>query len=84
MGNAARDFFDENGYYLARSVYSPQEIGRLREEFDRIVHQVTEAGEPGTGPNTTEDNGIISTFNVHKYSAYWLTHGRARPEVQRD
>ena len=75
MRNAARDFFDENGYYLARGVYSPREIGRLREEFDRIVHQVTEGGEPGTGPNATEDNGIISTFNVHKYSAYWLTHG---------
>ena len=75
MGNAVRDFFAENGYYLARGVYSPREIGLLREEFDRIVHQVTEASEPGTGPNAKEDNGIISTFNVQKYSAYWLTHG---------
>ena len=75
MGNDASGFFDENGYYLARGVYSPGEIGRLREEFDRVVHQVTESGRPGEGPNATEDNGIISTFNVQKYSAYWLTHG---------
>ena len=44
MGDDARGFFDENGYYLARGVYSPGEIGRLREEFDRVVHQVTESG----------------------------------------
>ena len=75
MGDDARRFFDENGYYLARGVYSPGEIGRLRGEFDRVVHQVAESGRPGEGPNATEDNGIISTFNVQKYSAYWLTHG---------
>ena len=75
MGNDVRGFFDENGYYLARGVYSPREIGRLREEFDRVVHQVAESSGPGAGPNATEDNGIISTYNVQKYSAYWLTHG---------
>ena len=75
MGDDARGFFKENGYYLARGVYSPREICLLREEFDRIVHQVTESGGPGAGPNAAEDNGIVSTYNVQKYSAYWLTHG---------
>lgn len=75
MKSQARKFFDENGYYLARGVYSAQEIGRLEEEFDRIVRQVGQSGAPYSGPNAAEDNGIISTTNVQKYSALWLTQG---------
>ena len=40
LKDAARTFFDENGYYLARGVYSPQQIDRLEAEFDRVVRQV--------------------------------------------
>ena len=75
MKSKARKFFDENGYYLARGVYSAQEIGRLEEEFDRIVRQIRQSAVPYSGPNAAEDNGIISTTNVQKYSALWLTQG---------
>ena len=39
------------------------------------MHQVAESGGPGAGPNAAEDNGIVSTYNVQKYSAFWLTRG---------
>ena len=75
MKSKARECFDENGYYLARGVFSAQQIGPLEEEFDRIVGQVSQSGAPYSGPNAAEDNGIISTTNVQKYSALWLTQG---------
>lgn len=75
MKSEARKFFDENGYYLARGVYSAQEIGRLEVEFDRVVQQISQSAGPYTGPNATLDNGIISTTNVQKYSSLWLTQG---------
>ena len=33
-------FFDENGYYLAKGVFSADEINSLENEFDRIVRQL--------------------------------------------
>ena len=71
----ARKFYDENGYYLARGVFSAREIGCLEEEFDRIVEQVERSAAPHAGPNAAADNGIISTTNIQKYSALWLTRG---------
>ena len=35
--NEMRTFFEDNGYYLAKGVFSPGEVGRLEDEFDRIV-----------------------------------------------
>lgn len=75
MNCDARRFFDENGYYHARGVYSSQEIEQLEDEFDRIVDQLIQCATPCSGPNAGEDNGIISTTNVQKYSAVWLTQG---------
>jgi phytanoyl-CoA hydroxylase len=75
LTNPARQFFDDNGYYLERNVYSEREILRLEEEFDRIVDQVKSSASPYSGPNAAEHNGIISTTNVHKYSAVWLIQG---------
>jgi phytanoyl-CoA hydroxylase len=72
-------FFDEQGYYVARGVYSPEEVARLEAEFDRVIQQITAGGPSITGPNSGEDNGIISTVNVQQYSAYWLTHGLLHP-----
>lgn len=68
-------FFDENGYYLARSVYSAHEVAGLESEFDRVVRQLTESDTAISGPNANDDNGIISTINVQQYSAYWMIHG---------
>ena len=70
-----RKFFDENGFYVAKGVYSAQEVAPLEAEFDRVVRQLTESGKAFAGPNSSEDNGIVSTVNVQQYSAYWLSHG---------
>jgi len=79
MNTEARHFFDEHGYYLARGVFTRQEIHRLEVEFDRIVAQITSGTAPYAGPNAGEDHGIISTTNVQKYSSLWLTHGLLHP-----
>ena len=75
MKSEAQKFFDENGYYLARGVYSAPESEALEAEFDRVVQQVEKSVAPIAGPNAAEDNGIVSTTNVQKYSALWLTQG---------
>ena len=75
MSSAAREFFLEHGYYLARGVYSPRQIDRLEKEFDRIVEQVSRSLAPHAGPNAAEDHGILSTLNVQKHSSLWLTEG---------
>lgn len=60
-------FFDENGYYLAKGVFSADEIGSLENEFDRIVGQLEKPNE-----NDPNHNGVISTRNVQQYSGLWL------------
>ena len=63
-----RAFFEENGYYLARSVYSPVEVGRLEDEFDRIVRQISKDRKNGSA----NGNGVIGTRNVQQYSGLWM------------
>jgi phytanoyl-CoA hydroxylase len=73
-------FFAENGYYLARNVFSPSEIADLEEDFDHIVAQLLSSKEDANArwggaamdrlgaKNTT----VIHTHNVQNYSARWL------------
>ena len=75
MKSEAQKFFNENGYYLGRNVYSAQEILQLEEEFDRVVRQIRKSDVPHSGPNAAEDNGIVSMLNIQKLSALWLTKG---------
>ena len=35
-----KDFFAENGYYVARGVFNPAEVTELEKDFDRIVRQL--------------------------------------------
>ncbi len=63
-----RAFFEENGYYLARSVYSPVEVGRLEDEFDRIVRQISKDRKNGSA----NGKGVIGTRNVQQYSGLWM------------
>ena len=63
-----RTFFDENGYYLAKNVFSVDEINSLENEFDRMVDQLEKPDDDD--PN---HNGVISTRNVQQYSGLWLT-----------
>ena len=66
--NKIRTLFEENGYYLAKGVFSPDEVGRLENEFDRIVQQLNEHDDSGTLNN----NGVIDTRNVQQYSGLWM------------
>lgn len=74
------DFFEQNGYYLARSVYPEASLRELEEDFDRIVAQLLSSGENVNarwkGGNVDSLDGgastVIHTHNVHRYSGRWL------------
>lgn len=80
MNSEIKNFFDEKGYYLAKSVFSTLEINELESEFDRIVHQLVlskdQINATWTGKEISKivksDDEIIHTHNVHRYSARWL------------
>jgi len=59
---AFRRDFQENGYCVARAVFPPGEMTELEDEFDRIAQLCKPPNEAG----------IISTRNVHQYSAQWM------------
>lgn len=79
--------FQEDGYFIAKGVYSPAEVRALEEDFDRIVHQLLASGEEINarwgGPEMASLNvahtKVLHTHNVQQYSARWLnalTHER--------
>ncbi len=78
--SAIKSFFGANGYYLAKGVYSPGEIAALERDFDQIVEQLRASGEQidatwegrETARLAREDDEIIHTHNVQKYSRAWL------------
>src|SRR5947209_4893986 len=74
-----KDYWDENGYYLAKSVFSPTEVKELESEFDRIVCQILDSGEEvnarWNGPEMERLGAgtvVLHTHNVQQYSAVWL------------
>ncbi len=79
-GSDIKSFFDDNGYYLARGVYSDDTIDALTADFDRIVDQLEGSGENVNArwesAQTDELDGgasrIVHTHNVQRYSARWL------------
>jgi ectoine hydroxylase-related dioxygenase (phytanoyl-CoA dioxygenase family) len=72
--------FAEQGYYIAKGVYSPDEVRELEADFDRIVQQITTSGEQVNarwgGPEMERMNTaalkVLHTHNVQQYSAVWL------------
>jgi ectoine hydroxylase-related dioxygenase (phytanoyl-CoA dioxygenase family) len=74
------EFFQENGYYLAKGVYSPAEVAELETDFDRIVRQLTASGEEVAirwqgavmDKIAAKDSVFVHTHNVQIYSAAWL------------
>lgn len=66
--NKMQQFFSDNGYYLAKGVFSLDEISSLETEFDKMVQQL----DGGTDGNTSNNNGIIDTRNVQQYSGLWM------------
>ncbi len=71
--------FAEDGYYVARGVYSPAEIQALETDFDRIVDQILSTGEnvnarwggPEMDRLDTQKLVVLHTHNVQRYSAVW-------------
>jgi len=80
QSNPVREFFEENGYYLARGVFDPREIAELEGDFDRIVAQLNRSGEEinakwgGAQSDKLGAAGtvVLHTHNVQAYSAVWL------------
>lgn len=75
----ANAFFDENGYSIARAVFSPSEVSDLELDFDRIVAQISASGEDinatWKGPEMDKMGAagsiVLHTHNVQQYSAVW-------------
>ncbi|MCA9447760.1 MAG: phytanoyl-CoA dioxygenase family protein [Candidatus Omnitrophica bacterium] len=75
-----KEFFENNGYYHAKGVFSPSEIVELEREYDRIVQQIQSTGEeidatwksPGLAAIASLGDQVLHTHNVHRYSAAWL------------
>lgn len=73
-------FFQQNGYYLAKGVYSRDEIAALDTDFDRIVHQLRHSGEQvdarwqgaAIDKIAGKDTSVVHTHNVQIYSSAWL------------
>src|SRR5579862_3451199 len=71
--------FAEQGFYLAKGVFSPSEVEVLDQEFDRIVDQLLASGEEinarwgGAQMDKmgTEKLVVLHTHNVQQYSAAW-------------
>ncbi|MDJ1017502.1 MAG: phytanoyl-CoA dioxygenase family protein, partial [Paracoccaceae bacterium] len=75
-----KETFEEQGYYLAKGLFRPDEVAALDKDFDRIVRQLNASGEV---VDATWDGGeaekiaqagdvILHTHNVQKYSRTWL------------
>jgi phytanoyl-CoA hydroxylase len=74
------EFFQRNGYYLAKGVFSHAEVTELGRDFDRIVQQLTASGEEVAvrwqgavmDKIAPKDSVFVHTHNVQIYSAAWL------------
>ena len=75
----AADFFREHGYYVAKGVFTPDEVAELEADFDRIVDQLSASGENinarWSGPEMdrvgAEGTVVLHTHNVQTFSAVW-------------
>ncbi|MEO1034924.1 MAG: phytanoyl-CoA dioxygenase family protein [Pseudomonadota bacterium] len=73
-------YFNDNGYYLARGVYSDAALQSMEAAFDRVVEQLLASGENTNARWASEhtdklDGGeskILHTHNVQRYSSVWL------------
>ena len=74
-----RQEFFEKGYYLAKGVFSPEEVRALETDFDRIVDQLMASGEEtnarwgGAAMEKMDvaETVVTHTHNVQKFSAVW-------------
>jgi len=82
-----KEFFQKNGYYHARSVFSPDELSDMTTDFDYIIDQLQGSGETidGTWNGSEieklvgENSTILHTHNVQQFSAVWLRAIQQKP-----
>lgn len=67
-----RPFFEENGYYIARGVYKPDETKLMEQDFDRIVEQLLKSEEQVNARWGAGDTVVFHTHQVQIFSAVWL------------
>ncbi len=71
--------FSEEGYYLAKGVFTGKDLADLETDFDRIVGQLNQSGEnlnaTWSGPEMerlgAQNTVVLHTHNVQQYSAIW-------------
>ena len=73
--NQDKQFYDDNGYFIARQVFAPEEIAYYRDHFMALR---AEGAKPGDyGASTPKDNDPLYKFprmiNMH----YWDEVSRA-------
>lgn len=72
--------FANDGFYLAKGVFTRDEVTELEFAFDRIVDQLLRSGEDlnarWSGPEMERIGSagtvVLHTHNVQQYSAVWL------------
>jgi phytanoyl-CoA hydroxylase len=77
MTTTIKDTFEQDGFYLARGLFSGLELEEMQEEFDRIVKQVTageetaNAGWQGEAAKKLNGEGrtIVHTHQVQDHSS---------------
>ncbi len=75
-----RSFFEENGFYFAKSVYSADEIQFMEKDFDKALGQIFDSEKDANarwgGKLMDEldggDSVLLHTHNIQSYSAVWL------------
>lgn len=75
-----REFWEENGYYMAKGVFAANEVCELEADFDRIVDQLLGGAEEvnarWSGPEMdrlgASGTVVVHTHNVQMYSAAWM------------
>lgn len=74
-----KEFYEENGYYVAHGVFKPDEVAELETDFDKIVQQISSSGEDinarWSGPEMDRigatETFVAHTHNVQQFSAVW-------------
>lgn len=74
----ARAFFQENGYYVDKGVFSGSSLASLESEYDRIVAQLSASDEElnarWSGPEMDKHGTgtvVLHTHNVQRFSSVW-------------
>lgn len=79
MSDSIKTFWEENGYYHAKAVFSCAELHLLEEDFDHIVEQLQRGTEEANArwrgdameKLDSGDSVVLHTHNVQCYSATW-------------